>query len=240
MVDDMEISLGRHLRCDKLALDARYDCESCHGKIGRYDNPCDVCGLTYVPESSTARLYAFTDAEINMIIDRLHETVTTEPPGSSRLHSVYLDLVAMRHRDEPEAGTDMRTRVVQREIEIERLVTDRVVENAHLIADGPHDQHVHGSIVHKTPMTPTDLSDAVLEIVRKAQARVGPGSIGAEQYHVDGQPQKFETMPLAKLAEYMQEESLDLVNYGTMMSIRAERLKRIAEVAESLVDEVNA
>lgn len=87
-------------------------------------------------------------------------------------------------------------------------------------------------------MTPQELSDEVARVVEMAQSRVGPDSIGAQQYHVEGKPQKFETMDLAGLAEYMLEECLDHVNYGVMMSIRAMRLKAIAERAEGMVHEV--
>jgi hypothetical protein len=80
-------------------------------------------------------------------------------------------------------------------------------------------------------MTPADLSDEVAKVVRDAQDRVGPDSIGARQYHVEGQPQKFETMSLDGLAEYMYEEALDLINYGVMMSIRALRLRDAANAA---------
>lgn len=74
-------------------------------------------------------------------------------------------------------------------------------------------------------MTPQELSDAVAEVVADAQARVGPDSIGARQYHVEGQPQRFESMPFADLIEYVREEALDLVNYGVMLTIRIQRLK---------------
>lgn len=87
--------------------------------------------------------------------------------------------------------------------------------------------------VSGSPMTPEALADEVQRVVMEAQARVGPGSIGAEQYHVDGQPQKFETMPLDGLAEYMYEEALDLINYGVMMSIRARRLQSAGSSVEA-------
>lgn len=74
-------------------------------------------------------------------------------------------------------------------------------------------------------MTPQELSDAVLDIVSLAQSRVGPDSIGAQQYYIEGQPQKFETMTFEQLLEYTLEESLDLVNYGVMQSIKILRLQ---------------
>lgn len=80
-----------------------------------------------------------------------------------------------------------------------------------------------------TPMTPEDLAASVATIMVAAMQRVGPGSIGAEQYHVEGKPQKFEGMPLPDLIEYQIEEALDLVNYSVMVAIRLYRLKEAAE-----------
>ena len=81
-------------------------------------------------------------------------------------------------------------------------------------------------------MTPQELANEVATVVSRAQERVGPGSIGAEQYHVDGQPQRFETMPIDGLIEYATEETLDLVNYGVMLTIRLDRLRRVLEQNE--------
>lgn len=82
-----------------------------------------------------------------------------------------------------------------------------------------------------SPMDPEDLSDAVRQVVALAQDRVGPDSIGAQQYHVDGQPQKFETMPLLGLIDYSIEEALDHINYGVMLTLRLDRLRRQVEEA---------
>lgn len=83
-------------------------------------------------------------------------------------------------------------------------------------------------------MTPSELAAEVARVVAEAQSRVGPDSIGARQYYVEGQPQKFETMSFDALAQYYREELLDLVNYAVMTTIRLDRLRaelsrRIAE-----------
>lgn len=83
-------------------------------------------------------------------------------------------------------------------------------------------------------MTPQDLADEVAVVVERAQSRVGPNSIGAQQYSVEGQPQKFETMDLLGLVDYSIEETLDLVNYGVMLTIRLDRLR---DQIEGLLDE---
>lgn len=82
------------------------------------------------------------------------------------------------------------------------------------------------------PMTPQELSDDVERVLRRAQARVGPDPIGAQQYHVEGQPRRFETMALPALVDYAIEEALDHVNYGAMLTIRLDRLKVAAAMLE--------
>jgi hypothetical protein len=79
-------------------------------------------------------------------------------------------------------------------------------------------------------MTPAELSTWVAEIVTEAQERVGPGSIGAQQYYVEGHPQRFETVPLAELVTMCREEYLDTINYAVMMIIRLDRIT--AELTE--------
>jgi hypothetical protein len=74
-------------------------------------------------------------------------------------------------------------------------------------------------------MNPQELADEVAAVVKRAQDRVGPGSIGAQQYHVEGQPQTFERMELDALLEYAIEETLDLINYGVMLTIRLDRMR---------------
>jgi hypothetical protein len=77
-------------------------------------------------------------------------------------------------------------------------------------------------------MTSQELADEVARVVADAQSRIL--TVGADQYtEPDGQ--KFESMPLANLVEYVREEALDLVNYGVMLSIRVERLKAAMAVA---------
>jgi hypothetical protein len=95
-------------------------------------------------------------------------------------------------------------------------------------------------IDYPTPMTPQTLSDAVADVVSRAQARVGPGSVGAEQYHVEGQPQKFERMDLTKLIDYSIEEALDHINYGVMLTIRLDRLRQDVEGIEARIREKEA
>jgi hypothetical protein len=74
-------------------------------------------------------------------------------------------------------------------------------------------------------MTPQELAAEVGRVVELCQARVGPESIGAQQYYVVGQPQKFETMSFDALAEYYEEELRDIVNYAVMSHIRLGRLR---------------
>lgn len=74
-------------------------------------------------------------------------------------------------------------------------------------------------------MTPQELAEHVATVIRQCTERVGPDSIGAQQYYVEGQPQTFETMTLDALAEYYEEEIRDLINYGVMTHIRLERLR---------------
>lgn len=74
-------------------------------------------------------------------------------------------------------------------------------------------------------MTPGELSRRVGEITAEAQSRVGPGSIGAQQYYVPGQPQKFETMSRLALLDYFRDEMLDAINYAVMFILRLDQLK---------------
>jgi hypothetical protein len=76
-------------------------------------------------------------------------------------------------------------------------------------------------------MSPEEVAVNVERIVKKAQERVGPNSIGAKQYYVPGVPQKFESMSLGDLVQYVEEEVLDLVNYSCMLYIRLERIKEL-------------
>jgi len=87
-------------------------------------------------------------------------------------------------------------------------------------------------------MTPQQLAERVEAVVERAQERVGPDSIGAQQYYVEGQPQKFETMDPEELIDYVTEEALDLVNYGVMLVIRLDRFRdRIRQLSDDLAVE---
>lgn len=70
-------------------------------------------------------------------------------------------------------------------------------------------------------MTPTELADEVEAVIRECRERVE--GIGAQQYYVPGQPQKFETMPMGDLVRYAKEEMLDEINYNVMRLIRLDR-----------------
>jgi len=75
------------------------------------------------------------------------------------------------------------------------------------------------------------VSDQVAEqIIADAQSRIL--GVGAEQY-AEGDQQKFETMALAELVEYAREETLDLINYGVMLTLRIERLAEMVRAAEA-------
>lgn len=72
-------------------------------------------------------------------------------------------------------------------------------------------------------MPPQELADEVESIIRECRERVE--DVGAQQYYVEGQPQKFESMQLDGLFEYAEEEIRDLVVYAVMLRIRIRRLR---------------
>lgn len=87
-----------------------------------------------------------------------------------------------------------------------------------------------------SPVSPTRLAELIRVYIPAAVAesaavaklcadRVGPDSVGAKQYVVPGQPQKFETMDFDGLCDYYEEELRDLVNYAVMTHIRLGRLR---------------
>lgn len=76
-----------------------------------------------------------------------------------------------------------------------------------------------------SPVSPDDLAEAVATVVARAQQRVGPDSVGAQQYWRPGEPQLFEEMTLDGLIQLYQEELLDVVNYATMLTIRLDRMR---------------
>lgn len=71
-------------------------------------------------------------------------------------------------------------------------------------------------------MNSRELADKVAEITAEAQARIL--GVGQEQY-AQGDSQKFETMPLADLLTYFEEELLDQINYSVMNIIRFRRMR---------------
>lgn len=73
-------------------------------------------------------------------------------------------------------------------------------------------------------MTSEQLADEVARVVVDAQQRVL--GVGHDQY-ANGDEQKFEIMNLLDLIEYAREETLDLVNYGVMLTLRIERLREM-------------
>lgn len=72
-------------------------------------------------------------------------------------------------------------------------------------------------------MIPNELAAEIAMTVVLAQQRVI--TVGAEQYYVPGEPQRFEQMPLDDLLEYAEEEAFDLINYAVMARIRFARLR---------------
>jgi hypothetical protein len=73
------------------------------------------------------------------------------------------------------------------------------------------------------------ITDEEAWVIEQAQSRIL--GVGNEQYS-EGDKQKFETMPLPKLAQYCEEEALDLVNYGVMLTIRVRRLEATINALE--------
>lgn len=81
-------------------------------------------------------------------------------------------------------------------------------------------------------MTPQELADHLPIILAKCQERTL--GVGAQRYSDEGEegrPQRFETMSLDALMEYVEEELLDIVNYSVMVWIRFTRLREAADAA---------
>lgn len=80
------------------------------------------------------------------------------------------------------------------------------------------------------------------EIGEKAAARIL--GVGDEQYS-EGETQKFETMSLDDLFQYLDEELLDQINYAVMLQIRLQgeaditRLGRYSRLMYALDDLIN-
>jgi hypothetical protein len=87
-------------------------------------------------------------------------------------------------------------------------------------------------------MEPQDLADAVEAVIRSACARVGPDSIGAQQYHTPGEPQKFEVINIGEMLEMYEEELLDITTYATMTIIKLRRMRQRLEELESWITEM--
>lgn len=73
-------------------------------------------------------------------------------------------------------------------------------------------------------MTPIEAGLAIDSIARDVMARVL--GVGASQYSSD-EGQKFESMPLEDLISWTEEEALDIIAYGSMLTIRLRRLKAV-------------
>lgn len=86
-------------------------------------------------------------------------------------------------------------------------------------------------------MTSEDLAEAVAQVISDCGERIM--GVGADQYSED-ESQRFERMRLTMLIDYVNEEALDLVNYGVMVSIRMQRLRRAVALIESRRDGVLA
>ena len=76
-------------------------------------------------------------------------------------------------------------------------------------------------------MKSAELATEVEKIVKEAQSRIT--GVGANQYAM-GDLQKFETMSLDDLLEYMVEELLDQINYSVMNLLRLRWLQKAVTV----------
>jgi len=76
-------------------------------------------------------------------------------------------------------------------------------------------------------MKSQELANEVEKIVTAAQKRIT--GVGAEQYAF-GDMQKFETMTIDGLLEYMEEELLDQINYSVMNLLRISWLREALKV----------
>lgn len=72
-------------------------------------------------------------------------------------------------------------------------------------------------------MNAKDLSTAVNEVVKLAQTRIE--GVGQQQYEESKDRQKFESMSIPDLLEYMEEELLDQINYAVMNFMRIHNVK---------------
>lgn len=81
------------------------------------------------------------------------------------------------------------------------------------------DTIVRGALTERRPDIPEDQVD---DIIDRAKRRIK--GVGADQYERHSR-HKFEDMPLLDLIEYVEEETLDLINYGVFLTYRLTRLK---------------
>lgn len=82
-------------------------------------------------------------------------------------------------------------------------------------------------------VSPEKLANRTESLIRHCVGRVGPESIGAEQYYDEQtDTQKFETMSVDELLQYYQEEAMDMINYGVMFYIRLDAARTV--IAERL------
>ena len=109
-------------------------------------------------------------------------------------------------------------------------------------------------------MKSSELADAVRRAVQRSSYAVLLGSaesdtlageaaarilgVGDEQYS-EGEAQKFETMSLDELFQYLDEELLDQINYAVMLQIRLQReaditrlgrYSRLMDALDNLID----
>ena len=82
--------------------------------------------------------------------------------------------------------------------------------------------HHHSRIL----MNSQQLADEVQALADGAKSRIL--SVGDEQYSF-GDTQKFESLPLEELFDWMEEELQDVVSYATMLSIRVRRVRSLLQ-----------
>lgn len=80
-------------------------------------------------------------------------------------------------------------------------------------------------------MTSDDLAREVADAIRRTSTRVL--GVGQAEYDDGTGVQKFERLPVADLVRWAQEESDDLIVYGTMLGIRLRRLAAVVERLEA-------
>ncbi len=79
-------------------------------------------------------------------------------------------------------------------------------------------------------MTSEELASAVEDAVRATRGRVL--GVGREQYDDGSGTQRFETLAMPELAEWLIEEADDLIVYAVMLRLRAARFVAAAALLE--------